>query len=185
MSPWGLASNRSITAGVVYYISGEHGKRGKSPRSACRRRSAVHPVRCKPEFPISSGGKTPFGMRNDAFDRYPATDYGQMLENVPDLVKDMLTDAAMWYYGSRWREAVGMAPAAVEEALQQLGYDGRLEKIIDDAKADGRLKDHEYMLAHSSRLAGNEALHRENSLDPALVPAALSAAVVVVNHLFR
>ena len=129
--------------------------------------------------------QTAFGMRKDAVDRYPAIEEIQTLPKVPKLAVDMLMDARMCFYGSGWRGTVAMARASVEEALEQRGHKGKLEDQIESAKQSGHLSAYEYMLAHGSRLAGNNALHRETTLDPSLVPAALSAALVIVNYLYR
>ena len=129
--------------------------------------------------------QTAFGMRKDAVNHYPTIEEVQTSPKVPKLVVDMLTDARMCFYGAGWWGTVAMARAAIEEALEQKGHKGRLEEQIESARNAGALSDHEYMLAHGSRLAGNKALHRETSLEPSLVPAALSAALVIVNHLYK
>ena len=128
--------------------------------------------------------RTPFGMRNNAINFYPAGELGTFTPNVPTLVKEMWADAELCLYGAGFRGAVAMARATVEEALEQSGFKGRLEDQITAAKAKGALTDREAMLAHGSRLAGNDALHREASLDISIVPTALGAAVQIANHLF-
>ncbi len=56
--------------------------------------------------------------------------------------------------------------------------------MIEAAKAKGTLDDWMYSLAHSSSLAGNEALHEAPKLDLQLVPSAMAAAGGVVGYLF-
>ena len=128
--------------------------------------------------------RTPFGMRNNAINFYPAGQLGTFTPNVPEIVKDMWLDAELCLYGAGFRGAVAMARATVEEALEQRGFKGTLEDQIKAALAKGALTDREGMLAHGSRLAGNAALHKEASLDISIVPTALGAAVQIANHLF-
>ena len=130
--------------------------------------------------------KTIFGMKDDAVNFYPGkAAYGQLNAQVPTLVREFFLDAEICYFGTGLRGAVAMSRACVEEGLEQKGYSGKpLELLIDDAQVAGDLDQTNYMLAHGSRLAGNDALHREASLDISIVPTALGAAVQIANHLF-
>lgn len=131
--------------------------------------------------------KTIFGMKDDAVNFYPGKAvYGQLDEWVPAMVREFFVDAEMCFFGTGFRGAVAMSRACVEEGLEQKGYSGKqLELLINDAHEAGALDPTNYMLAHGSRLVGNEALHKASSIQPSNVPAVLSAAVSICNYLFR
>ncbi len=131
------------------------------------------------------GGKTIFGMTNNAVSFYPTKSaYGQ-LQNAPGEVRDRFLDAELCYYGTGFRGAVAMSRATVEQALKDKGHTkGNLEDKIDAALKAGDLTERESMLAHGSRLVGNAALHKAKTIEPSDVPSVLSAAVSIVNHLF-
>ena len=132
----------------------------------------------------SCGQHTVFGMQGNAINFYPAQNPGAFTPQVPSGVREMWHDAELCLHGAGFRGAAAMARAAVEEALEQKGFQGVLEEQIAAAMAQGILTDQEGMLAHGSRLAGNAALHKETSLDLSVVSVSLSAAVQIVNHLF-
>ena len=132
------------------------------------------------------GKKTIFGMTNDAITFYPTQNaYGQLSENTPNSVRDIFSDAELCYYGMGFRGAVAMCRACVERALKERNIThGVLEGKIDEAEGTGILTRREYMLAHGSRLVGNDALHRAESVEPSDIPSVLSATSSIVSHLF-
>jgi len=130
--------------------------------------------------------KTIFGMTGNAISFYPSKNaYGQLSGGIPNSVRGTFLDAELCYYGMGFRGAVAMCRACVERALVERGITNRtLEAKIDEAKKQTILTDREYMLAHGSRLVGNEALHEAETIEPSDIPSVLSAAINIVNHLF-
>lgn len=133
------------------------------------------------------GKKTIFGMIDDAISFYPSkTAYGALSVNTPEGVRNIFVDAELCFYGMGFRGSVALSRACVEAGLSHRGItEGSLEQRIDDAKTRDILTETEYMLAHGSRLAGNNALHRAADIAPSDVPSVLSAVVSIINHLFK
>ena len=134
----------------------------------------------------SCGGKTIFGMQGNAINFYPTKGaYGELSQTIPPKVRHRFLDAELAFYGGSLGGAVAMARSTVEVALEQRGFtQGTLEDQIDAAEAAGALDKTQSMLAHGSRLAGNDALHRAETIEPGAVPPALSASISIANHLF-
>ena len=156
--------------------------RYRSSRLAADRRDSIYGVlTCR-----KCQKKTIFGMIDDAISFYPSeAAYGVLSVNTPQDVRDIFVDAELCFYGMGFRGAVAVSRACVEAGLSHKGITkGTLEKRIDDAKAEDILTETEYMLAHGSRLAGNAALHKATIIVPSDIPAVLSAAVGIINHLF-
>ena len=132
------------------------------------------------------GQKTIFGMTNDAISFYPSkTAYGELSVNTPQDVRDIFVDAELCFYGMGFRGAAAVSRACVEAGLAHKGITkGFLEQRIDDAKAKGILTETEHMLAHGSRLVGNNALHEAAIIAPSDIPTVLSAVVSITKHLF-
>lgn len=88
---------------------------------------------------------------------------------------------------SNWarRGAAVMARATVEDALDTRGVREReLRQSIDVAKTRDLLGDTEVSIAHGSRLVGNNAIHQADRIELGEVPPVLSAAALIVNHLY-
>lgn len=130
-------------------------------------------------------GRTVFELTGNVVTLFPgANPYGELANTVPENVVDVFSEAELCYYGMANRAAVSMSRACVEQALSNVGItNGNLEQRIDEAKEKGVLGDQERMLAHGSRLAGNNALHEAPSINPGEVPPVLAAAVNIVNHI--
>lgn len=130
--------------------------------------------------------QTVFGMRNNAIDFYPGKDmFGEPHKNAPVEVKDAYTEAVLSFYGAAYRSAVSMARACLEQSL--LGRrikEDKLEKMIEEAFSAKLITQEHQMLAHGSRLVGNNALHKAKVIVPVEAQVALSAVVQIVNYLF-
>jgi len=88
-------------------------------------------------------------------------------------------------FASACRGAAVMARATVEQALVNRGVKERtLDDSIAEAHKNGLLGPTELAIAHGSRLIGNGAIHEAASIEPGQVPPLLSAAALIVNHLF-
>lgn len=110
--------------------------------------------------------------------------YGALVTKASAAVKQVFREAELSYSGRAYRAAATMCRACVEQALVEKGHKkGSLEQKINAAKRANHLGYQEYMIAHGSRLVGNEAVHLKEDLSPSDIPALLSAAVVIVNHL--
>ena len=130
--------------------------------------------------------ETIFGMTDNSKSFYPTKGvYGELSGKIPPKVEALFKDAELCFYGGGFRGAVAMCRACVEDALEQTGVKtGRLEDMIDEAESTKMLGKTEFMLAHGSRLTGNAALHKAETLEPSSIPAVLSATIMIVNHLF-
>lgn len=111
--------------------------------------------------------------------------YGALSANAPEDVTDIFLEAELCFYGLAYRAAAVMCRACVEQALTVKGISkGSLEDRIDVAQRQGILDQRVYMLSHGSRLIGNDAVHIKRVVNPGDVPAVLSTAVSIVNHVF-
>ena len=132
------------------------------------------------------GQKTVFGMTNNAITFYPGKGaYGILSENTPQDIRDIFVDAELCFYGMGLRGAVAVSRACVEAGLSHKEITERtLEKSIDLAVENSVLTATQHMLAHGSRLVGNDALHEATDIALSDVPSVLSAVVGIINHLF-
>ncbi len=102
-----------------------------------------------------------------------------------DAVRQRYHEAELCWYASANRAAAVMARAAVEEGLKSRGLTkGKLEEKINEALNQGIIGQEEQAIAHGSRLIGNSAVHEAEQIAPGQVPAVLSAAASIINHLF-
>lgn len=131
------------------------------------------------------GGRTIYQQTGHAMTFNPGRGAYGHLESASGLAKSKFLDAELCYYGTGYRGAAAMCRAVVEQALKDKGYTkGRLDDKIDDALKQGDLTPREHMLAHGSRLVGNDALHEAADITASDLPPALSATVSIANHLF-
>ena len=130
------------------------------------------------------GGRSPFEQRELTVIFKPGRQLLTSLnETVPDDVRERYVEAELCLYAAAYRGASVMSRAAVEQALRNRGLNQRsLEDQIDEALKQGIIGDEQKSIAHGSRLIGNGAVHAADSISPGDVPAVLSAAASLINH---
>jgi hypothetical protein len=132
------------------------------------------------------GGRSPFEIRERTITFKPGRQLLTRLnDTVPADVGERYDEAALCLYAAAYRAAAVMSRAAVEQALVNNGItSGTLENKIDEALRQGIIGKEQHSIAHGSRLIGNDAVHKGASVSPGEVPAVLSAAANLINHVF-
>jgi len=132
------------------------------------------------------GVRSPFELRERTITFKPGKQLVTPLDtNVPPNVCDRYAEAEICLYAAAYRAAAVMARAAVEEALEVIGFTQRtLEDRIEEALTQKKIGREEYAVAHGSRLIGNGAIHEATAISPGEIPAVLAAAAKVINHIF-
>ena len=132
------------------------------------------------------GGRSPFELREETITFKPGKQLVTPLNTgVPVSVRERYGEAEICLYAAAYRAAAVMGRSAVEQALVESGLTaGKLEDKIDKALAQSIIGQEQYALANGSRLIGNGAVHRAISVSPGEVPAVLSAAANIINHVF-
>lgn len=110
--------------------------------------------------------------------------FGLLSNSVPQEAKEYFSEAEGAFMSALPNSAGTMCRASVEVALTKAGFPAKnLYDQIEDATRAGKLGQEDAMLAHGSRLATREAIHRGNPLTIADLPPMLSATVRILNKL--
>ena len=132
----------------------------------------------------SCNGRSPFELQEETITFKPGRQLLTPLnDNVPEDVRERYVEAELCLYAAAYRGAAVMGRSAVEQALRNRGLNQRrLEDQIDEALKQGIIGNEQKSIAHGSRLIGNGAVHAADSISPGDVPAVLSAAASLINH---
>ena len=130
--------------------------------------------------------RSPFELKEDTVTFRPGNQWITPLdETVPPSVQERYAEAELCMYAAAYRASAVMGRSAVELALVNVGVTkGTLENKIDNALSQGIIGQEQNSLAHGSRLIGNDAVHIGASVSPGEVPAVLSTAANIINHVF-
>jgi ssDNA-binding Zn-finger/Zn-ribbon topoisomerase 1 len=134
----------------------------------------------------SCGGQALFEMKEQVLSFVSEKDiFPSLNQSVPQDTQDRFMEAKLCYFAPALRATAVMQRACLELALTEKGFNkGTLEERVEDALKKGQIEKQQYLLAHGTRLVGNDAIHTSKVISPASVLAAFGALSEILNSLF-
>ncbi len=165
----------------------------------CQGKERINPIilRCEHSAKIQGivqclmcGHEFPITIVNDCIQKLdvalPATQSDKLNSSVTPDIKEDVKEAERCHYHQCYKACVTMCRRAVQLGLVDKGIaDTHLSQMLKNALSEKKLEQDTYNLATSIKGFGDIGAHRRETLDPDDVRMVISAAVKMLNELFK